>query len=179
MTSFWVEGESRRLAVTENSAGPIELGLADLVELLGLPTQPELRLEGIRVDTELYLKLVVRLARRYLEAVHLALVPLPDDRFRLEPLPGEDWQDAAYWLGTVANLEANQVVINTPQDLLRWQRPPERPHPDLASAVRANLWLLKAVPRAFGLAPPDQALRQAAAQAAEVMAVRRQGGFAD
>ena len=146
--------------------------LAQLLKLWDLPTLPELVLDGVHPQPDLYRKVVYRLAANYAGSAHLNLAPLEDDRFQV--LPQVDWEDSAYWLGNLANLRENRVVINAPEDLLTWGLPPGAPpHADLSQAVLANLELLSAAPQGFGLGTPRQALTKALQDALQVVAARQ------
>ncbi len=146
--------------------------LKEVVGLFGLPTLPELVIDGLNLDATLYRKLVVRLAQHYFSLAHLALVPVDEDTFQVEPAPGSDWEDAAYWLGNLINHQADRVVVAAPGELLGYGTGGGEPHPTLRAAVLANLGALSSAPRFFRLGSPAEALRKAAESALEVAKVR-------
>jgi hypothetical protein len=147
------------------------LTLKDLVRLYGFPTQPELAFDGLKVDKELYRRVVMRLAQSYLDTVHLRLRPAGGEAFAVEPAEPGRWDDAAYWLGNVINQHAGRAVIGSPEGLRRHMA--GEPHPDHRTAVLANLDAAGLAPRAFNLGEPAEALRKALEDAREVLEVRR------
>lgn len=148
-------------------------GVEDLVGLFGFPGRGELRREGLEVGEDLYNKLVVRLARNYLSPVLLQLSEAPGGMYQLQPAPGNDWKDAAWWLGHTYNLHVDQPAVSAPEDLLTLGlEPGEAPCPSLRHAVLANLWLLKDVPKQYFSAGAGAALRKSVRDASEVLKVR-------
>ena len=148
------------------------ISLNALVELFGFPTLPELLWDGLNLEEELYRKLVVRLAKHYLATVHLNLTLVGEDLFRLEPFDEGNWNDVAYWLGTLVNHEANEVKITAPSDFLRLGAGAKKPHESLAEAVLDNLHIVRSAPGVYGMGSPADALRKAAEDVLEVKAVR-------
>lgn len=148
------------------------ISLNRLVELFGFPTLPELIIDGVNLDETLYRKLVIRLAQRYLDTVHLTLSLAGEDLFRLDPLIDGDWDDVAYWLGNLINQEAGAEKVAAPSDLLRLGREGGGSHESLAEAVLYNLHHLKSAPGVFGMGSPGDALRKAVENALEVKKVR-------
>ena len=148
-------------------------GAEDLVELFGFPTRGQLRQEGLELGEDLYKKLMVRLARNYLAPLMLELAEAPGDMFQLRPATGNDWKDAAWWLGHTYNLHVDRPVVGGPEDLLTLNlEPGQAPYPSLRRAVLANLWLLREVPKHYFAAGAGATLRKAVGDALEVLKVR-------
>jgi hypothetical protein len=165
-----MKGENRMS--TAETANEL-LGIEDLVELLGFPARGRLRQEGMEVGEGLYKKLVVRLTRNYLAPLHLQLTEAPGGMYQVMPAPGNQWTDAAWWLGHTYNLSVDQPVVGGPDDLLSLGVPQgEAPHSSLRQAVLANLWLAREVPGRFFQAPAGVALRKAVEDSLEVLAAR-------
>jgi len=149
------------------------ISLKGLVELFGFPTMPELIIDGVNLDETLYRKIVVRLAQRYLDTVHLRLSLASEDELLVEPFAGSDWQDVAYWLGNLINQKAGSVKITAPSDFLRPKAKDAEPYESLAEAVLDNLAPLRNAPEVYGMGTPGDALRKAAENALEVKRVRQ------
>ncbi|MFH1033846.1 MAG: hypothetical protein V1806_05010 [Pseudomonadota bacterium] len=133
--------------------------IKQIVAWLDLPPRLQMLKEGLDASVELYTKVAVRLASAHLGSVGLVLTQTGADRYQVEPRPGADWRDAAYYLGNLANLRAGRLVVNDPEELLQRDAlsGERREHADYRQAVLAHLHLL-AVPPGDG---PEQATARA------------------
>lgn len=150
-----------------------ELSLAQVVELYGFPTMPELLRDGVSIKEDLYRALIKRFLAHYLAPFFLGATPLDDGGYLLAPLPGYTWHEAAYHLGHVVNLTEGEVKVRAAEDFLTRGVPEgEKAHPDLERAVLANLEVLPLVAVAFGMANPREAFTKAAGDAFEALKAR-------
>lgn len=156
------------MAADTNISGT--LNLQQLVGLLKVPTLPELVRDGVDATATDYRRVVERLARHYLQQVLLDLLPVGEDLYRVQPLQGYEWNDAAYWLGHALNLRAGSVVITAPSDLLRGEEGSR--YPDMGQAVLARLDLLGDLPELYGMGRAADALAKALKDLRQVRKVR-------
>ena len=151
------------------------LHLQQIVDWLALPPRMQLMKEGLDPSAELYRKLATRLASGHLGAVGLMLAQQGPDLYQVEPRPGADWPDVAYYLGHMANLQAGRLVVNHPDELLAKDvlTGEPRAYADHRQAVLAQLNILAVPPENRADNPLAQALRAAVEAALEVEKLRR------
>jgi|GEM_PF-7069911 len=148
------------------------LSLKQLVELVGLPPRLALVKDGLDVPVDLYRKLVLRMADRYLAVVGLGLRETQPEHYAVELRGGNEWRDVAYALAHWANVKQDRVVYHDEEELLH--RGPEgepRDFHDFKDAVWASLGLLQADPGEREV--QERAFRAAVEASLEVIKARR------
>lgn len=162
--------------MVEKQKEPYRIGLKGLLEVLGLPTLPELWKDGWKLDRDLYRKLVVKVAENFLGAMFLTLREDKQDEFIVDIVPGGDWRDAAMILGHLVNLKAGRVVIDHQDRLLEGvgQGNGRKIYADLREAVLDNLKLAGRAHEAFGVSSPRKGLLAALEAVQEVQEVSRE-----
>jgi hypothetical protein len=148
--------------------------LKQIVAWLDLPPRLQLIKEGLDSSVELYRKVALRLASTHLGSVGLGLVETGPDRYEVELRSGAEWQDAAYYLGNLANLQAGRLVVNDPEELLHKDvvSSQRRELADYRQAVLAHLHILAVTPEPGVEQAPAKAFRAALEAALEVEKAR-------